>query len=104
MVSVGVDVHKRSGFAVLKDDDGRVLGGLQFRNDKRGIAELVQKLRVFESVRVTMESSGNYWERLYEALEENGIPVGLSNPLKTRYITEARTKSDRVDSRPSLNL
>jgi len=86
MISVGADLHKRSGFAVLKDEDGSVLGSFPFRNSRRGISEFVQKLRGFKDVKVAVESSGNYWVRLYEALEENGIRVVLSNPLKTKAI------------------
>jgi len=104
MVSVGVDIHKRSGFAVFKDDDGRVLGSFRFINNGCGIAELVQKLQVFGDVRVAMESSGNYWVRLYEALEGKGISVVLSNPLKTRAIAEAKIKTDRLDASTLADL
>ena len=64
MVSVGVDIHKRSGFAVVKDDDGSVLGSFPFKNNRRGISEFVQRLGGFRDVRVAVESSGNYWVRL----------------------------------------
>lgn len=36
---------------------------------------------------------------LYRALAGEGYRVEASHPKKTRYIAEARIKSDRVDSR-----
>ena len=104
MVSVGVDIHKRSGFAVIKDDDGSVLGSFPFKNNRRGISEFVQRLGGFRDVRVAVESSGNYWVRLYEALEECGIRVVLTNPLKTRAIAEARIKTDKLDASTLADL
>jgi len=55
-------------------------------------------------VRVAVESSGNYWVRLYEALEECGIRVVLTNPLKTRAIAEARIKTDKLDASTLADL
>ena len=104
MISVGVDLHKRSGFAVIKDEDGSVLGSFPFRNNWRGISEFVQKLRGFKDVKVAVESSGNYWVRLYEELEENGIRVVLTNPLKTRAIAEAKIKTDKLDASTLADL
>ena len=98
MINVGVDLHKRSGFAVIKDEDGSVLGSFSFKNNWRGISEFVQKLRGFKDVKVAVESSGNYWVRLYEELEENGIRVVLTNPMKTRAIAEAKIKTDKLDA------
>lgn len=104
MVSVGVDIHKRIGFAVFKDEEGRILGSFQFRNNWRGIGELVEKLRAFRDVRVAVESSGNYWVMLYEDLEKNGMRVVLSNPLKTRAIAEVRIKTDKLDASTLADL
>lgn len=44
MVSVGVDIHKASGFAVVKDDGGRVVASFTFKNDRLGIGEFVDRL------------------------------------------------------------
>ncbi|MGB9672428.1 MAG: IS110 family transposase [Candidatus Norongarragalinales archaeon] len=61
MVSVGVDIHKASGFAVVKDDDGRVVASFTFKNDRLGISDFVGRLQAFKDVRVAVESSGNFW-------------------------------------------
>jgi hypothetical protein len=59
MVSVGVDIHKASGFAVVKNDDGRVVASFTFKNDKCGIGEFVERLQAFRDVRVAV--GGNFW-------------------------------------------
>jgi hypothetical protein len=41
---------------------------------------------------------------LYRKLTESGYDVTVSHPRKTRLIAEARTKSDRVDSRALAEL
>jgi transposase len=69
MVSVGVDIHKASGFAVVKDDGGRVVASFTFKNDKCGIGEFVERLQGFRDVRVAVESSGNFWVKLYRLLK-----------------------------------
>jgi len=104
LVSVGVDIHKASGFAVVKDDGGRVVESFTFRNDRCGIGEFVGRIAAFRDVRVAVESSGNFWVRLYEALEERGISVVLSNPSKTRAIAEAKIRTDRLDASTLADL
>ena len=49
--------------------------------------------------RVVMESTGNLWVNLYDALEESGISVVLANPLKMKAIASAKIKNDKVDAR-----
>jgi hypothetical protein len=38
------------------------------------------------------------WMKLYDALEDEGIPVVLANPYKTRVIAESKLKNDKVDA------
>jgi transposase len=44
------------------------------------------------------ESTGNYWIRLHDTLEDNGIDTVLANPIKTKIIAQAKLKDDKVDS------
>jgi transposase len=98
MKNLGIDIHKRSGLAVLKDEEGNIMESLRFSNDRRGISRLIRMLEPHGDVRAAVEASGNFWIRLYEALEESGVEVLLSNPMKTRAIAEARIKSDKLDA------
>jgi transposase len=40
---------------------------------------------------VVMESTNTLWIKLYDVLEEEGIPVVLANPYKTRVIAESNS-------------
>ena len=53
--------------------------------------------------RVAMEAS-THIAPLYRRLVEEGYEVVVSHPKKTRYIAEARIKTDRVDSRALAEL
>ena len=61
-------------------------------------------LQPHDNARVTVESSGNFWVRLYEALEENSVEVVLSNPLKTKAIAKAWFKTDWLDASILVDL
>jgi len=70
-------------------------------NDHGGIAELLQRLERYRdmyTIKGAIESTGNLWINMYEALEQNGIDISLANPLKTRAIAEARIKYDKLDA------
>lgn len=100
MMYVGVDVHKRVCRAAMVNDKGELVDEFSFMNSKRGIGDFMMKLEVFrDRVLVAVESTANLWIRLYDALEEGGIRVVLSNPSKTRLIAEARVKTDKVNAR-----
>jgi transposase len=49
------------------------------------------------TLKVVIESTAN-WYWLYDLLAEHGIPVVVSNPLKTKAIASARIKNDKLDS------
>jgi transposase len=46
-----------------------------------------------------MESTGNFWLNLYEAVEGNGVKAVLANPLKMKAIASAKIRNDKVDAR-----
>jgi transposase len=55
--------------------------------------------------RVALESTGNLWVKLYDRLdEEENVDVILTNPKKTKVISEAKTKTDKLDSRLLADL
>jgi transposase len=53
--------------------------------------------------RIGMEAS-NQIVPLYRQLRKYGYGVSVSHPKKTRYIAEAKIKSDRVDSKAIAEL
>lgn len=77
---------------------GQVVTQRRMKNEE--IPEFLEPLKVD---RVAMEAS-TYIIPLYRKLTEQGYDVTVSDPKKTRYIAEARIKSDRVDSKALAEL
>jgi len=94
---VGVDIGKRKCRAAVVDEDGVLIKEFSFVNDFSGIEGFVRMLSEGDSV--VMESTGNLWVNLYEAVEGRGVKVVLANPLKMKAIASARIRNDKVDAR-----
>jgi len=95
---IGLDVHKDWTFATVLDQSGRVVAQRKLANE-----HVPSFLEQFNVEKVGLESS-TYVVPLYRALVGRGFRVEVSHPKKTRYIAEARIKSDRVDSRAIAEL
>jgi transposase len=94
----GLDVHKDSTYATILNQDGKIVNQTKMSNER-----VLSYLTHFNVHRVAMESS-NQVASLYRILESKGYSVVLSHPKKTRYIAEAKIKSDRVDSKAIAEL
>jgi len=99
---VGVDLSKRRCRVAVVDGDGVLVDEFSFSNDFEGIRRFVSRLS--EGDAVVMESTGNLWLNLYEALVGKGVKAVLANPLKIRAITSAKIKNDKVDARVLASL
>ena len=94
----GLDVHKDSTYATILSPEGKIVNQTRMNNER-----VLSYLSHFSVGKVAMESS-NQVASLYRKLESKGYSVVLSHPKKTRYIAEAKIKSDRVDSRAIAEL
>jgi transposase len=94
----GLDVHKDSTYATILDHDGKIVSQRRMGND--GVLSYLSGYRI---ERIGMESS-NQIAPLYRMLAKNGYIVSVSHPKKTRYIAEAKIKSDRIDSKAIAEL
>jgi transposase len=100
-VYVGIDVHKHFCQAALMNDRGIILRELKFDNTLEGASSLVNLARSIDPhVKAVVEPSANYWIKVYDKLEDEGVEIKLSNPSKTKAIAEARIKTDRLDGAP----
>jgi len=95
---IGLDVHKDFTFATVLDQTGRVVVQRKLPNEL--VSGFVGNFRV---EKIGLEAS-TYVAPLYRALVNSGFRVEVSHPKKTRYIAEARIKSDKVDSRAIAEL
>jgi len=104
-VYVGIDVHKKYCQAAVMNDNGNVVRELRFDNTSEGATSLVNLARsVDPHVKAVVEPSANFWIRIYDRLEDEGVEVKLSNPLRTKAIAEARIKTDRIDAKTLATL
>ncbi|MEM3119161.1 MAG: transposase, partial [Nitrososphaerales archaeon] len=78
MKYVGIDIGKKKCQTCIMDEDGTILDEFVFSNDSDGISLLLSRLDC--GCRVVMESTGNYWVRIYNAIEQNDIEAKLANP------------------------
>jgi transposase len=99
-VYVGIDVHKHYCQAALMDNNGHIVKELRFDNTSQGTTTLVTLAKSIDpQVQAVVEPSANFWIRIYDKLEAEGVNVKLTNPLRTKAIAEARIKTDRIDAK-----
>jgi len=103
VISVGIDVAKRTHEACFMGQDGReVSKPLRFRNTLAGVRALLEDVqRLPQPVTIGLEATGHYWLALHDALVRAGLQVQVLNPLQThayRRTTVRKVKSDRGDA------
>ena len=94
----GLDLHKDSAYATILNSEGKVVNQTRMNNEK-----VLSYLMHYNVCKVAMESSTAV-APLYRRLAKEGFDVVVSHPKKTRYIAEAKIKSDRVDSKTIAEL
>jgi len=101
MIYAGLDLHKNFSVITMMDSQGREAVKQRKLPNNGEIIELLQTFN--EPVTVAMEATrGWYW--LYDLLEEHGMEVKLSHPLKTKAIASAKIKNDKIDSKVLAHL
>jgi len=99
-VYVSIDVHKHYCQAALMNNNGQIVKELRFENTTQGTSGLITLARSIDpQVQAVVEPSANFWIRIYDQLEDEGVEVKLSNPLRTKAIAQARIKTDRIDAK-----
>jgi transposase len=82
------------------NNDGHIVKEIRFDNTTQGATNLITLAKSIDTqVQAVVEPSANFWIRIYEKLEQEGVDVKLSNPLRTKAIAEARIKTDRTDAK-----
>jgi transposase len=110
VATIGIDIGKREHIAAIQFDGERKArrGVLRFRADRHGVGELISWIgRQGGISRAVLESSGHYHWNLAAALQREGLPVAVVNPLQSTYFGKRRlqrTKSDPADARKLATL
>jgi len=100
MLYTGLDLHKSFSYITIMNDRGEVLGRKKLPSN----GEILDFLKGFgESMEVAIEATPS-WYWLYDCLEGEGFEVKLSHPLRTKAITYAKVKTDKVDSATLAHL
>lgn len=92
---VGLDLSKNTIAATAKSQEGRRLDQSVLSSSDELLVNYLKKLP--GEVHVVMEAC-NVWEHVYDAASQVAASVSLAHPYKTRVISEASLKSDKVDS------
>jgi hypothetical protein len=95
MRSIGLDVGKRFAEVAIAEPGGRTRSGGR-------ISATPESLRAFAATlgpddQVVLEATTNTWP-IVELLERHAGRVVVSNPLRTRAIADAMTKTDTIDA------
>ena len=106
MITCGIDIGKGRHAAALLDESGREIGQAKFYdNTRQGAEKLLERLRGLSdlaSVRVGMESTGNYWRAFYDHLTKAGCRVDVINPIVTKASSAGDIRGRKTDKRDAL--
>jgi len=97
---IGIDAHKESCQATVMDDDGRTIERKKIPTD---MTELKKFFSRYRKSRAVVEACP-VWEVVYEAGRQAGVEVVLANPGQVKAISQARVKTDKVDSETLAHL
>lgn len=97
----GLDVHKEFIYAQVVDERGKSVLERKFLNTPQALDYFLE--RVDGSTEFVLEACGMY-EPIYDRIEQQGFPVKVAHPLKTRAIASARIKTDAIDAKVLANL
>jgi transposase len=92
----GMDVHKDTIFAAVATPAG-IKDEKVFRNKEGGIQDLINYFKFHEVEHAALESTAEYWLKVFWKLTEGSIKVLVANPLQTKAAQGVKT--DPEDAR-----
>ncbi len=96
-IYVGVDVSKKQLDVAIRPL-GQVFG---VSNDRRGIAQLVKRLKKLQPVCIAIDATGGLEKELAYALAAENLPVAVVNPRQVSNFAKStgqRAKTDAIDA------
>ena len=92
---IGLDIHRKTIVTAVKDPMGRVLDRTTLSSKDQ---DLIAYLDRWPGKKHVALEACNVWEHVYDAAIQAADRVVLGNPFKTRLISEASLKNDKVDA------
>jgi transposase len=100
MKYVGLDLHLKTTFGTVMEDDGAVLKQGRFPTTEEDLGDFLGGI---DGAKIALESSG-FCMPWVEFLEDMGFEVFVAHPSKVKVIAEARIKTDKIDSEALAHL
>ena len=97
----GIDLHARSMYVCVIDDDGEVLVHKGMKPDREKFLKLIKPYR--EDIVVAVECVF-MWYWLADLCADEGIPFILGHALYMKAIHGGKAKNDRIDSEKIVRL
>jgi transposase len=95
---LGIDLHKKTSFWTLMDNDRNILYKKNLSTSKQGILQGLREINIEpRRVQAAIEPVSQ-WSWYGDLLKEHGMAVNLVNPFKTKLIAETKLKNDKVDA------
>lgn len=105
MKHIGIDIGMKNCTACIMDDGKDVLEIVEYPNTLQQATAFARIMaKKYGECAAVCESTGNMWLKTFDALEKNNIPAKLANPMKLKAISEASTKTDKVDAKMLARL
>jgi transposase len=89
----GMDVHKDTIFTAVATPAG-IKDEKVFRNEESGIKDLINYYKFHGVKHAALESTAEYWLKVFWKLAEEGIKVLVANPLQTKAAQGVKTDSE----------
>ena len=96
MLYLGVDIHKKSCWVTVLDEEGHELEQCKLSMDRTVLLEYFGKIA--KPAQLAVEATFN-WYYFLNVMEPLGFELHLVHPQKTKAIASARIKHDKLDSR-----
>jgi len=104
MWTLGIDVSKNELVVRLQNREEFVKEGT-FSNDEKGIKKLIKwvlkTIKNLNELRVCMEATNIYWEKVADYFYHEGAQVHVVNPMRIKGFARSqmrRNKTDKVDA------
>jgi len=93
---VGLDVHKKSVYGVIKDKEGNILSEQNFRVEPNELDLFMLNVKKDDSF-VAIESC-SCWQFIYDYLNDANYKVLLAHPMGVKALKKLRKHTDKDDA------